>query len=112
MLSLKAHLTNQDKLDVLRRADQFRSWESLDDKRVCMLCERTFTGRQVEITGSGTRTRLHCPTDGCTATQSEWTYIANPLLSDRAWQDWAAVLDVTSSKSARRAGSLSNKEAA
>ena len=100
MRSLRPHLTSQDKLDALRRADHFRSWESLDDTRVCILCERTITGRQVEITGSGTRVKLHCPTEGCTSSPREWAYPGNPLLSDTAWQDWATAVETRTRRKA------------
>ena len=45
----------EDKLRWLRRLDGGgRGWESLDDRRVCRYCGKTFSGRQVQLVG-GTR---------------------------------------------------------
>jgi len=44
------HLQYDERLWILRTGDHFRSWESLDDQRFCILCEKTFTGRRIEIT--------------------------------------------------------------
>ena len=41
----------EQRLDILRAADDDRTWHSLDDKRVCAVCDRIFSGRQVEING-------------------------------------------------------------
>jgi hypothetical protein len=68
-------LGTQERLQWLRRIDHAAPWSSLDDRRSCPLCERTFTGREVKIAG-GTRNsgrlRLQCPTEGCISTMSDW----------------------------------------
>ena len=46
---MQKHLDPEERLDILRRADGIRKWNSLDDKRICVICERVFTGRQIEI---------------------------------------------------------------
>jgi len=85
----KPHFALDERLTVLRAADHFRSWHSLDDQRVCVLCEKTFTGRQVEITRSRFgRFQLRCPTDGCPAGPNQWVYPGNPLLSETVYKDW------------------------
>ena len=82
-------LTPEDKLAALRAADPYRRWVSLDDTRFCLLCERKFTGRQVEITRSrSARVKLRCPTTDCPASPHEWVFPGNPLTSDKCWRDW------------------------
>ena len=46
-LSLAVTLPDADKLDALRRVDQFRQWRSLDEKRFCLVCGKIITGRQI-----------------------------------------------------------------
>jgi hypothetical protein len=43
-LSLSISLSDAEKLNVLRRLDQFRQWHSLDDKRYCLVCGKIITG--------------------------------------------------------------------
>ena len=56
-------LPDADKLDLLRRLDQFRRWHSLEDKRYCLLCGRIVTGHQIQVVrgmrGNGSL-RLSC----------------------------------------------------
>jgi hypothetical protein len=90
---MKKVLFSEDKLDLLRKGDNARQWESLDDKRCCVLCERTFSGRQVIVAKTrGGKTILRCPTDGCVGTPREWVHPGNPLISDDAWADWSRLL--------------------
>jgi hypothetical protein len=78
-----------EKLTALRQADHSHLWESLDDRVSCILCERTFTGRQIEVSvGSTGRVRVKCPTDGCSGTPNVWVSPGNPLVSEKAWRDW------------------------
>ncbi len=67
----------EDKLRWLRRLDGGRGWESLDDRRVCRYCGKTFSGRQVQLVG-GTRghgpVRFVCPTPNCVSTPADWLY--------------------------------------
>jgi hypothetical protein len=63
----------EQRLDILRAADRERTWYSLDDKRVCALCDRIFSGRQVEIQRDQRgRFILRCPTSACLSTMSQW----------------------------------------
>src|SRR5207248_5349875 len=50
-----AHINLDDRLSILRVGDPSRSWNSLDDQRVCVLCGRKFKGRQVDILCSSRR---------------------------------------------------------
>lgn len=92
-MAIRPHLPLDERLRILRESDQFRNWSSLDDKRVCILCDRKFSGRQVKIIRRRTgRYQLHCPTDGCRAGPSQWVYTGNPLVSKAAYADWQRAL--------------------
>lgn len=110
-MPIRKNLSSEDKLDALRKADPASRWQSLDDHRVCILCEKDFSGRQVDasISGSG-RVRLRCPSEGCTSTPSQWVRPGNPLVSEQAWEDWARVLGggKHTRQRARRAASARN----
>ena len=63
----------EQRLDILRAADRERTWYSIDDKRVCAVCDRIFGGRQVEIQRDQRgRFILRCPTPACPSTMSQW----------------------------------------
>jgi len=68
-------IPESDKLRVLRRLDQFRIWESLDDDRQCIQCGKIFSGHEIEVVG-GTRglgpLRVQCPTKNCPALAIDW----------------------------------------
>jgi hypothetical protein len=70
-----ATLSDEQKLNMLRRVDQFRQWRSLDEKRYCLVCGEMITGRQIQVIGDiggNGRLRLICPTQHCNATPIEW----------------------------------------
>jgi hypothetical protein len=68
----------EEKLAILQATDLRRKWHSLDDQRVCVLCDRTITGRQVEVRREASGTfSVHCPTEGCTSMPSDWFYQGN-----------------------------------
>jgi hypothetical protein len=72
------HLLPEDKLAILQSTDPQRKWYSLDDRRVCVLCERAITGRQVEITREPNgQFAVHCPTPDCPSVPSDWFYQGN-----------------------------------
>jgi hypothetical protein len=77
-------LSDADKLDVLRRLDQFREWHSLDDKRFCLVCGKIINGWQIQIAG-GTRgngpLRLSCPTERCNSIPMDWVLPTNELVA-------------------------------
>ena len=64
-----------DKLQLLRRLDRFRAWESLDDPRLCLGCGKIITGREIRVSG-GTRpfdpVLVSCPTRGCRSIPMDW----------------------------------------
>jgi len=75
---MDSHLPPEEKLAVLRTADPRRKWHSLDDRRVCVLCDRTITGRQIEVRRDASgRCSVHCPTEGCPSVPADWFYQGN-----------------------------------
>ncbi len=77
-------LSEGDKLDALRRLDQFRKWNSLDDKRYCLSCGKVITGRDVQIIGGRRGTgplRATCPTNECNSIPMDWALPTNEVLS-------------------------------
>src|SRR5437588_11616661 len=79
---MTSHLKLDDRLSVLRAEDRFRTWSSLDDERLCIICKRKFNGRQVEIRRFGNRKyELRCPTEGCNSRPHLWIYRTTPLVS-------------------------------
>ena len=72
------HLFPEDKLAILQAADLRRKWHSLDDQRICVLCDRAITGRQIAVRREGGGTcSVHCPTEGCPSVPSDWFYQGN-----------------------------------
>ena len=87
-----AHLKFDDRLAVLRAEDRFKTWRSLDEERLCMICKRKFSGRQVEIHRlSNRKYELHCPTDGCNSVPHLWIHPATPLVAYGLELDWYRV---------------------
>jgi hypothetical protein len=77
-------LSENEKLEALRRLDQFRQWHSLEDKRYCLVCGKIITGQQVRLAG-GTRgngwLRLNCPTEGCNSIPMDWVLPTSEILA-------------------------------
>jgi hypothetical protein len=87
-------LSPKEKLRLLQESDHWRKWQSLDDERQCVLCERTFSGNDVRITHERHgKPVVHCPTPDCSSSPREWLHPGNPLTDDMAWQDWLRILD-------------------
>lgn len=82
---MNSHLLPEEKLALLQSADLRRKWSSLDDQRVCVLCHRTITGRQIEVIRdlAGVYS-LRCPTEGCRAMPSDWFYHGSACSDHRA----------------------------
>lgn len=98
-------LTLDEKLDALRACDPFRKWSSLDDQRVCILCENVITGRQIEVVRTrGGKYKASCPTEHCGSSPHEWVYPGNPLISEESWHDWELVFDEPAVQGQARAG--------
>src|SRR3954471_9711915 len=82
--STAATAADTEKLELLRRFDQFRHWHSLDEKRYCLVCGKLISGRQIQVTG-GTRgngpLRLNCPTEKCNSIPMDWVLPTNEVLA-------------------------------
>ena len=82
--SAATKLSDGEKLEVLRRLDQFRQWRSLDDKRYCLVCGNLITGRQIQVAG-GTRgngaLRLNCPAERCNSIPMDWVLPTDEILA-------------------------------
>ncbi len=68
-------LSDAEKLNLLRRLDQFREWHSLEEKRYCLVCGEMITGREIQVIESALKEsplRIICPTDHCDAEPMEW----------------------------------------
>src|SRR5207248_11777095 len=83
-------VSDQKKLQLLRRLDQFRHWHSLDDKRYCLVCGKIITGHEIQLVG-GTRgngpLRLICPTQRCHSIPKEWVLPTAEVLADMVMQE-------------------------
>jgi hypothetical protein len=88
-------LSDEEKLAILQRLDQFRHWHSLDEKRYCLVCGEMITGRQIQVI-MGTRgnrsLRIICPTKYCDAMPIEWVQPTDEVLitiamveAERSW---------------------------
>jgi len=77
-------LSDDEKLEVLRRLDQFRQWHSLDEKRFCLVCGNLISGRRIRVAdetrGNGSL-RLSCPTEGCNAIPMDWVLPTSEILA-------------------------------
>ena len=68
-------LSDEEKLDVLQRLDQFRLWHSLDEKRYCLVCGKIISGREIQVVRNASENeplRIVCPTTHCDARPVEW----------------------------------------
>jgi hypothetical protein len=74
--------SDDQKLDALRRLDQFRQWRSLDEGRYCLVCGKVITGRQIQVSG-GTLgpMKLSCSTEGCNSIPMDWVLPTNEILA-------------------------------
>ena len=72
---MNKHIGLDQKLEVLQEMDPLRKWSSLDDRRVCVCCDRVISGRMIDVWQDTRGTyRLHCPTPGCPASPRDWFY--------------------------------------
>ena len=69
---MSQELSSQERLKILRLTDEERRWYTVDDKRLCLICERIISGREIRIEGGPEKFSLACPTDGCPGTYSHW----------------------------------------
>ena len=83
-LTTAVTFSDNEQLEALRQLDQFRQWNSLDEKRYCLVCGELVTGRQIQVAG-GTRgdgpLRLNCPTAGCSSIPMDWVLPTDEILA-------------------------------
>ena len=83
-LQTAIRLSDEEKLEVLRRLDQFRQWHSLEEKRYCLVCGTVISGRKIQVEG-GTRgngpLRLSCPTESCNSIPMDWVLPTDEILA-------------------------------
>ncbi len=72
---MNRHVALDQKLIVLQKNDPFRRWHSLDERRVCISCDRRITGRMIDVWQDQRGSyHFHCPTPGCLATLRDWSH--------------------------------------
>jgi hypothetical protein len=78
-------LWDADKLRVLRRLDKYRQWQSLDEKRYCLVCGHVITGHTILVIG-GTRgngpLRIICPSSSCHSIPMDWVLPPEDVLQN------------------------------
>ena len=78
-------LRDADKLRVLQRLDKYRRWQSLDEKRYCLICSRIITGHEIQVIG-GTRgngpLRIICATANCRSIPMDWVLPTEEVLQN------------------------------
>jgi hypothetical protein len=75
--------SDQEKLDILQRLDQFRFWHSLDEKRYCLVCGKIITGREIQVIGSARDNGalgIICPTENCNSIPMDWVRPTDEVL--------------------------------
>jgi hypothetical protein len=80
-------MPDEEKLETLRRLDQFRWWCSLDEKRYCLVCGKIITGLQIQVMGSKRRNgalRVICPTPHCHSIPMDWVRPTDEVLAKMA----------------------------
>lgn len=78
-----AEAGDNEKLHILRRHDVYRRWQSLDEKRYCLVCGEFITGREIRVfrRKAGNESRhVACPTKCCNATPIEWVWPTDDVL--------------------------------
>ena len=71
----------EDKLAALRRLDQSRAWNTLDDQLYCTSCKSVISGRQIAVVGGTNGLRalhLKCSTPGCLSAPADWIAPVKP----------------------------------
>ena len=84
-LSPPTTFPDADKLDALRRLDQFRQWHSLEEKRFCLVCGKIITGREIQVAGGARGNvplRLSCPTERCNSIPMDWVLPTDEILAN------------------------------
>jgi hypothetical protein len=84
MLCSRAPESDPDKLEALRRLDQFREWRTLDDQRYCLVCGKIITGREIQVAGDMRgqgQLQLSCPTEQCNSIPMDWVLLTDEIVA-------------------------------
>ena len=76
-------LSDEKKLRILQRLDQFREWHSLDERRYCLVCGEMISGREIHVIKGTTKKEpygVSCPTENCNAIPMEWVQPTDDVL--------------------------------
>ncbi len=76
------------RLRLLQEHDRARPWTSLEDCRVCLLCESEFQGGDIRIHVRNGKPVFQCPGVVCPGGLEHFVHPGNPLLNDETWHDW------------------------
>jgi len=79
-----SNLPEGEKLELFRRLDQFRRWQSMDDKRHCMVCGKVINGHDILAMGGmrgGGPLRVICPSLGCNSIPMDWALPTSEALA-------------------------------
>ena len=85
----RLELDGADKLDTLRRLDQFREWQSLDEKRYCLVCGTLITGWEILVIADNSDPRSRqaiCPTEDCHSIPMDWIRPTEEILASFSTQ--------------------------
>lgn len=77
--------SGDEKLQLLRRLDAYRKWQSLSDIRYCLCCEELITGEQIQVISEAAESdslRLRCPTAGCESIALDWVLPSDEVLAN------------------------------
>src|SRR5436190_23844215 len=77
-------LADADKLETLRRLDQFREWQSLDERRYCLVCGNLITGWEILVVATSSdphSPQAICPTEDCHSIPMDWIRPTEEMLA-------------------------------
>lgn len=79
------------RLKLLNLSQPNQPWESCAEKRLCIVCDRTFRGSSATVRGTGGSPRLSCPS--CGSGPEFWVRPGNPLIDVEIWADWERAIE-------------------
>lgn len=68
-------LSTSERLAILQGIDHYRKWHSLNDRRLCIRCAKSFNGLQLRLHHQADGSyRVSCPTPGCDGLPKHWLF--------------------------------------
>jgi hypothetical protein len=90
------------RLQRLNNAQSGRPWQSVTEKRRCIVCERAFRGKDVRMRWSRPGVvQLTCPTPECESGPAAWVRLGNPLMNAAVWSEWEAAITAAADQQQR-----------